>query len=78
MEGDLPTRRIVLDAQAGEVSAQLARRGIAADTHVHVLVEIADREELPLAALVQAGGAFDFLSEEPDLYSDADIVRSSD
>ncbi|MGA9867893.1 MAG: hypothetical protein WBQ75_15825 [Acetobacteraceae bacterium] len=74
----MPARRIVIDAQAGEVSAQLVRRGIAADTRVHVLVEIADREELPLAALAQAGGALDFLSEEPDLYSDADIVRSRD
>ena len=69
-------RRIALDAKASEVSAELARRGIAADAHVHVLVEFEDGEaELPpMAAVAQAGGAFDWLADEPDLYTDADPV----
>ena len=48
--------RIILDAEAGQVSAELARRGIAADTRVHVLVEVRDAEEFSAAAIAQAGG----------------------
>lgn len=68
-------RRITLDAEAGQVSAELARRGIAAATRVHVLVELAgDADELPMATLAQEGGAFRWLADEPDLYTDADLV----
>jgi hypothetical protein len=67
-------QRITLDAEAGHVSAELVRRGIAAGTRVHVLVEVASEQELPMAAMAQAGGAFDWLAEEPDLYTDADLV----
>jgi hypothetical protein len=67
--------RIILDAEAGQISAELVRRGIAADTRVHVLVELAEVGELSMAALAQAGGAFDWLGDEPDLYSDADLVE---
>lgn len=69
-------QRIVLDAEAGQVSAELARRGIAAGTRVHVLVEVVDGESdvLPMAALAQGGGAFDWLADEPDLYTDVDLL----
>jgi hypothetical protein len=42
--------------------------------HLAVLVieDSGDSSELP--ALADAGGAFDFLREEPDLYSDADVL----
>ena len=68
--------RIALDAEAGEVSAELARRGIAAGTRVHVVVEVVAEapDALPMAAIAEAGGAFGWLAEEPDLYSDADLV----
>jgi hypothetical protein len=32
---------------------------------------------LPMAAIVQAGKAFDSLDEEPDLYADADLVETT-
>lgn len=70
--------RIALNAEAGQVSAELARRGIAPDTRVHVVVELADRlpeDALPMAAIAQAGGAFNWLADEPDLYGDADLVE---
>jgi hypothetical protein len=67
--------RIILDAEAGQVSTELARRGIAADTRVHVLVEVRGAEEFWAAAIAQAGGAFEWLAEEPELYSDADLVE---
>jgi hypothetical protein len=46
-------QRISLDAEAGQVSAELVRRGIASDTRVHVLVEVTSEEELPMAAMAR-------------------------
>ena len=72
--------RITLDAEAGQVSAELARRGIAAHARVHVLVEVVGEDDgaaLPMAAIAQEGGAFDWLGLEPDLYTDADLVQPS-
>ena len=68
-------QRMTLDVEAGQVSSELAHRGIPARTRVHVLVEVPDDAGLPMAALAQAGGAFDFLADEPDLYTDADIIE---
>jgi hypothetical protein len=68
--------QIVLDAEAGEVSAELARRGIAAKARVHVQVEIIDSAEPPMTAIAQVGKGFDWLAEEPELYSDADLLES--
>jgi hypothetical protein len=67
-------QQIILDAEVSEIPAELARRGIAAHTRVHVTVEVAD-ETLPMARLAQAGKAFDWLAEQPDLYADADLVE---
>ena len=67
--------QIVLDAEAGQVSAELARRGIPAHVRVHVLVEITPSDELPMTAIAQAGKGFDWLAEEPELYSDADLIE---
>ena len=68
--------KISLDAEAGQVSAELARRGIAGSTRVHVLVEVMDDSNgsLPMTAISQAGSGFDWLTDEPDLYTDADLV----
>ena len=38
-------------------------------------VEDAGADAPPMAAVAQAGGAFDWLAEEPDLYTDADLPR---
>lgn len=68
-----------LDAEAGQVSTELARRGIAANARVHVLVEVVDNsaDALPMAAISQAGGAFDWLADEPESYTDADLIAPS-
>ena len=68
-------QQIVLDAEAREVSTELARRGIAGATRVHVVVDVLEADDIPMAAIAQAGGALDWLAEEPDLYSDADLVE---
>jgi len=69
-------RRITWAIEADRVSAELARHGIAAGTRVRVLVEVADPDVdvLPMTAFAQAGGALDWLADEPDLYTDADLV----
>jgi hypothetical protein len=66
--------KIILDAEAGQISAELTRRGVAADARVHVLVQLVDTAEPPICGIVQAGKAFDWLADEPDMYSDADVV----
>lgn len=52
-------QQVILDAEAGQVSAELARRGIAAAVRVHVVVEIWDPDKPPMAAIAQAGKALD-------------------
>lgn len=66
--------QIVLDAEAGQISAELARRGIPPHARVHVLVEVSPGGELPMTAIAQAGKGLDWLAGEPDLYSDADLI----
>lgn len=68
-------QRIVLDAEAGEVSSELVRRGIAPHTRVHVRVEIVDAGELPMTTIAAAGKGLDWLADEPELYSDADLME---
>jgi len=67
--------QIVLDAEAGQVSAELVRRGIPAHIRVHVLVELPQSNDPPMAAIAQAGKGLDWLAEEPNLYSDADLIQ---
>jgi hypothetical protein len=69
-------QQIVLDAEAGQISAELSRRGISARARVHVTVELQDDAALPMAALAESGKAFDWLGDEPDLYTDADVVEA--
>ncbi len=68
-------QQIVLDTDAGELSAELARRGIAAGARVHVVVDVLEAAGLPMAAIAQAGHGHDWLADEPDLYADADLVE---
>jgi hypothetical protein len=67
--------QIVLDAEAGEVSAELARRGVDAHTRVHVEVEVVDAAAPPMTRIAVEGKALDWLADEPDLYSDDDLVE---
>jgi hypothetical protein len=61
-----------LEAEAGQISAELARRGVGRHTRVHVSVTIPSAAA-SMAAIAQQGQAFDWLDAEPDLYSDADL-----
>ncbi len=68
-------QQIVIDAPAGQISAELKRREVAADAKVHVVAELLEDGHLPMAAMAESGGAQDWLAGEPDLYSGADLVE---
>ena len=68
-------RQVLHDIEAGKLAEELRRRGIPPDQRLHVVVESIDADDLPITAINAAGGAFDWLAEEPDLYSDADLVE---
>jgi hypothetical protein len=73
-KGMAAVQRIVLDAEARQVAAELVRRGIDAHAWVHVLVEVAEAGDPPMAVLAQAGQALDLLADAPELYADVDLV----
>jgi hypothetical protein len=52
---------------------ELAEVSLQRDTD-RLVVEDASEQELSMVAMAQAGGAFDWLAEEPDLYTDADLA----
>jgi hypothetical protein len=56
------------------VTYELRRRGIPPGQRLRVVVENIEADEPSITAMNCAGGAFDWLAEEPDLYSDADLV----
>jgi hypothetical protein len=64
-------RYVLENIEAGDVSHEVLRKGISARQRVRVTIETLD--ELPLAQMAEAGRAFDFLKDEPELYSEADI-----
>jgi hypothetical protein len=68
-------RQILNDIEACKVSDELQRRGIPPAQRLRVVIESIDLIEPSLTAINAAGGAFDWLAEEPDLYSDADLVE---
>ena len=50
-------QQIILDAEAGQISAELAWRGVAPDARVHVLVEVSELTAAPFhAARAPASG----------------------
>ncbi len=65
-------RYVMEDIEAGKLPGEIERRGIAPRQRLRVIVETLNGE-LPLAQLAEQGGAFDFLSDDPEIYSEADI-----
>jgi hypothetical protein len=67
--------QLTLDVEAGQLSAELTKRGITADTRVHALVDVLENAEPPMTSIAQAGKSLDWLADEPDLYSDSDLLQ---
>ena len=59
-----------------DIQKELARRGLAATAHVRLVVEPVGDDGLPdMTAMNAASESFRFLDDEPDLYSDADLIE---
>jgi hypothetical protein len=63
------------DIEAGKLAEELQRQGIKPSQRLCVIVESIDSDDLPMTVINASGGAFDWLAEEPDLYSDADLIE---
>lgn len=68
-------RYILENIEAGKLAIEVQRQGIAANQRLRVILETLD-DALVLARIAEEGGAFDFLADEPDIYSEADIRPS--
>ena len=68
-------RQVLTDIEAGKLADELKRRGIKPGQRLRVTVETIESDDLPITAINASGHAFDWLAEEPELYSDADLVE---
>jgi hypothetical protein len=68
-------RQVLTDIEAGKLAEELRRRGIPPGQRLRVVVESIEADEPSVTAMNAMGGAFDWLADEPDLYSDADLVE---
>jgi hypothetical protein len=66
-------RYVLENIEAGKLPGEIERRGIPARQRLRVVVETLE-EDLTLARAAEKGGAFAFLAEEPDLYSETDVL----
>ena len=65
-------KQVLDNIEASQVFSEMSRRGIKPNQRVRVAFELID-EDLPLARIAQDGKAFDWLTDEPDLYSLDDL-----
>jgi hypothetical protein len=68
-------RQILNDIEAGKVTDELQRRGVPSSQRLRVVVVSIEAGEPSLTAMNDAGGAFRWLADEPDLYGDSDLVE---
>ena len=66
--------QLTLDVEAGQLSAELKKRGITADT-AFMRWSMTENAEPPMTSIAQAGKSLDWLADEPDLYSDFDLLE---
>lgn len=66
-------RYVLENIEAGKLYREIELRGIPARQRLRVVMETLE-DDLPLAQIAETGGAFAFLAEEPDLYSEADVL----
>ncbi len=64
-------RYVMENVEAAQLPGEMTRRGIRPGQRLRVVVETLD--DISLAGLADQGGAFAFLAQEPEVYSEADI-----
>lgn len=65
--------QVLNDIEAGKLADELRKRGIPPGQRLRVVVESIETDDLSTTAINATGGAFDWLADEPELYSDADL-----
>lgn len=68
-------KQVLSDIEAGKLSEELTRRGIPAKQRLRVVIESIEDDGPSITRMNEAGGAFDWLADEPDLYSDGDLIE---
>ena len=66
-------KQVLDNIKAEQVFSEMSRRGVKPHQRVRVAFEIIDEEDIPLARIAQDGKAFDWLADEPDLYTHDDL-----
>ena len=66
-------KQVLDNIEAKQVFSEMSRRGIKPHQRVRVAFEVIEEEDIPTARIAQDGGAFDWLADEPDLYSLNDL-----
>jgi hypothetical protein len=69
-------KQVLENIEAGKLTEELARRGIAPTQKVRAVVESLETDDLPMAAINASSGAFDWLADEPDIYADNDLIET--
>lgn len=65
--------QVLKDIEAGKLADELRKRGILPGQRLRVIVENIEDNETSITAINAVGGAFDWLADEPELYSDSDL-----
>lgn len=66
-------RHVLEDIEVGRVAEAVSRLGVPPHQRVRVVIETDEKDDPDTARMAEEGGAFDFLADEPDLYTEADI-----
>ncbi len=53
----------------------LTRLGFAPDSVVRIILETVDDDDISITEMNAKGKGFDHLADEPDLYTDADLIE---
>jgi hypothetical protein len=68
-------RQVLNDIEAGKLADELTRLGVKPSQRLRVTIEDVECDDLPITDMNASGGAFHWLAEEPDLYSDEDLAE---
>lgn len=68
-------RQVLENIEAGRLTDELRRRGVAPTQRVRAVIETVPDDEPSITAINAQGGGFAWLADEPDLYGDSDLVE---
>ena len=66
-------RYVIENIEAEQLPRELRQRGIEPRQRLRVVLQTLN-DDLPMGQIAEAGGGFAFLQDEPDLYTEADLL----